>query len=207
MYSIKNISLLFLVLFTCYACSVKRYIPEDEYLYRGGTIHLEDSVKQENLSTLEEQLNSMLYPEPNSSFLGSYPGLYYYYKNQEENPGFIARFLNKRIGEEPVYFSEVNINDTEKLLENRLENNGYFYGELDYSVEIDSTDRTAEIDYTVQIGSPFRIATYQIEKESTDTLAIHDLIEESLSESVLGKGDTFRLSTFTDERARINDYL
>src|SRR5699024_1749690 len=104
-------------------------------------------------------------------------------------------------------FSEVNINDTEKLLENRLENNGYFYGDLDYSVEIDSTDRTAEIDYTVQIGNPFRIATYQIEKESTDTLAIHDLIQESLSESVLEKGDPFRLSTFTDERARIDDYL
>jgi len=180
MHRIKNISVLLLALFAFYACSVQKHIPEDEYLYQGGTIHMQDSVKQNNRSDLEAELNSVLYPEPNSTFLGMYPGLHYYYKAQKENPGFITRFLNKRIGEGPVYLSDVDIQGTQKLLGNRLENNGYFYGDADYSIKIDSTDKTAKVDYTVQTGKPFRIATYQIEKDTTDTLAIYDHIKESL---------------------------
>src|SRR5699024_7681991 len=207
MHSIINISLLSLALFNFYACSVQQYIPEDEYLYRGGTIHIQDSVKQHNRSDLEEELNSVLYPEPNATFLGMHPGLHYYYKAQDEDPGFITRFLNKKIGEGPVYLSDVDVQGTQELLQNRLENNGFFYGDAGYSVKIDSTDKTAKVDYTVQAGAPFRIATYQIERDTTDTLAIYDHIKESLSESVLEKGQPFSLNAFTDERERINDYV
>src|SRR5699024_2698844 len=140
-----------------------------------------------------------LYPMPNSRFLGMYPGLHYYYKAQQD-PGFITRFLNKKIGEEPVYLSEVDIEGTEKLLQNRLKNNGYFNGEVDYSVAVDSSDKTAEIDYTVKIGKPFRIAAYKIEKDSSDTLAIYNHIKESMAESVLEPGDAFSLNAFKNER-------
>lgn len=203
----KNISLLLFTLFAFYACSVQKYIPEDEYLYRGGTINIQDSVKQKNLSDLAYELNAVLYPEPNSKFLGLYPGLHYYYKAQKEDPGFITRFLNKKIGQEPVYLSDVDIEGTQKLLQNRLENNGYFYGDVAYSVEVDSADKTASVDYTIQIGKPFQIASYHIEKDSTDTLAIYDRIKESMEKSVLEKGDPFNLGAFKSERERIDGYL
>src|SRR5699024_3461266 len=204
---IKNIAFLLLVLFVFYACSVEKYIPKEKYLYRGGTINLRDSVNQQDLSNLKEVLNSVLYPEPNSTFLGLYPGLHYYYKAHQKKSGFIARFLNKKIGEEPVYLSDVNIKDTKKLLQNRLENNGYFYANVGSSVKIDSTDQTAKIKYVVKIGKPFQMAAYQIEKDTTDTLAIYDHIKKSLAETVLEKGDPFRLKDFKKERERIDNYL
>jgi len=207
MHQIKNISLLFLALSSFYACSVQKYIPEDEYLYQGSTIHIQDSLKQHNRADLAEELNSVLYPEPNSSFLGMNIGLHYYYKAQEENPGFITRFLNKKIGEGPVYLSDVDIQGTRELLQNRLENNGYFDGDAGYSIKTDSTDKTAQVNYMFQIDKPFRLATYQIEKDTTDTLSIYKHIKESLSETVLVKGQPYSLEAFTDERERINNYL
>lgn len=203
----KNIALLLLPLFAFYGCSVEKYIPKEKYLYRGGTINIRDSVNQQNLSGLKEALNSVLYPEPNSTFLGLYPGLHYYYKAHQKNPGFIARFLSKKIGEEPVYLSDVNIKDTKKLLRNRLENNGYFYANVGSSVKVDSAGQTAKIKYAVKIGKPFQMATYQIEKDTTDTLAIYGRIKQSLAETVLEKGEPFSLSNFKKERERIDDYL
>lgn len=192
---------------TVIACSVKKYIPQGEYLYREGKINIIDSVNQKGSTDLEEELESVLYPEPNSKLLGMYPGLHFYYKGQKEHPGFINRFLNKKIGEKPVYLSDVNLDNTKDLLQNRLENNGFFYGNIDSSVKKDSLKKTAKIDYTVAIGKPYRIAKYEIEKDSTDTLAIYNHLEKSLTASDLKKGNRFKLQDFKKERKRIDDYL
>ncbi len=203
----KNILLLVLLSWICYACSVKKYIPEGAYLYRGGTIHIKDSLHPKNLSQLKEAMNAALFPEPNSKFLGMYPGLHYHYKSKQEHPGFITRYLNKKMGEEPVYLTDVNLENTVKLLQNRMENNGYFYGDVNYSIAIDSLDKTAKIDYNVSIGKPYKMADYVVEKEASDTLAIYDHIKASLEESILKVGDPFTLSAFKKERNRIDAYL
>ena len=35
-------------------------------------------------------------------------GLYYYYKNQQEKTNFLNRWLYKKVGQKPVYQSDVN---------------------------------------------------------------------------------------------------
>ena len=104
--SINWFVLLWLVCLTLIlqACSVKKFIPQDKTLYTGADIKLNDtlyaSFKQDE--NLKNALAKVLYPEPNSKFLGGYPNLFFYYKGQKENPGFIYKFLAKKRGEEPV---------------------------------------------------------------------------------------------------------
>jgi len=193
-----------------YACSVKKYIPEDEYLFRGGKVTVLDSLKTKNISGLKKELQSLLYPEPNTKIFGLYPGLHYHYKAQKEKPGFIIRFLNKKIGEEPVYFSDVKIENTEDLIENRLQNNGFFGSKISSSIKKDSTSRTAKTNYTVEIGKPYHLKNYIAEVDSIDkldSLPVYEELRNSLSETILKNGSRYDLRAFEDERKRIDQYL
>ena len=192
------------------ACSVKRYIPDDEYLFLGGKVTVKDTVKIKNISGLEEELQSLLYPEPNTRILGMYPRLYYHFKAQKEKPGFLTRFLNKKIGEIPVYFSDVKLQNTEDLIENRLQNSGFFQSNISSIVLKDSISKTVKTNYTVEIGKAYELENYMIEVDSTDDLnsyAIYNELRNSLSETILKNESRYDLGAFKAERERIDQYL
>ena len=190
-----------------YSCSVKKYIPADEYLFRGGKVTVIDTVDIENKSGLEAELQELLYPEPNTKVLGLFPGLRYHYKAQAEKAGFIVRFLNKKIGEKPVYFSSVKIEKTKELIENRLQNSGFFISEISSSIEKDSASKTAISNYTVVIGKPYELDKYIVEIDSLDSFPIYQEIQNSLAETLLKNGSRYDLGAFKAERERIDQYV
>ncbi|PWH87208.1 translocation and assembly module lipoprotein TamL [Brumimicrobium oceani] len=192
------------------ACSVKKYIPEGEMLFRGGEVKVNDTLGNQDISSLESELQSLLYPDPNTKFLGLYPGLHYYYKAQKEKPNFIIRFLNKKIGEKPAYFSDVNVKKTQELLENRLENSGFFYTRTSSNIEKDSISKTVKTNYTVTIGEAYHLENYTVEVDSLEKanhVPIYYQLEKALSETILKKGIRYDLDAFKAERERIDKYL
>ena len=208
---IKYRFIVFFIAFTgLYSCAVKKYIPEDELLFRGGEVTIKDTVDIKDKRGLESELQDLLYPEPNKRIVWLYPGLHYYYKAQKEKPGFITRFLNKKIGEEPVYFSDVNIELTEDLIENRLQNSGFFDAKISSAIKKDSTSKKATTDYTVIIGKPYELDNYTIEVDSADSaysFPVYKEIQHSLEETILTKGSRYDLDAFKAERNRIDQYL
>lgn len=192
------------------SCGVKKYIPKDELLFRGGKVKVLDTVKIENKSGLENELQSLLYPEPNKRILGLYPRLRFHFRAQKEKPGFIVRYLNKKFGEEPVYFSDVDIEKTEDLIENRLQNSGFFDGRVSSEIKKDSTSKTVKTNYTVVIGKPYELDNYIVEIDSIDvpySFPIYKELNNSLSETILTKGSRYDLGAFKAERIRIDQYL
>lgn len=144
-------------------------------------------------------MEEALRPKPNTKFLGLRPGLHYYYKMQEEKPGFINRFFYKKIGENPVYQSDVKPYEVEEILVNRMENRGFFYSEA--TSEFEEKEKEASVKYTVTAPTPYTIATYQL-----DTLPqpIYSEIQQSVANSKLSKGMRFDLSNMKIERERID---
>lgn len=190
------------LLVAIHSCNVKKYIPEGEFLYKGATldVHAEADVKE--LDDIKEELEGLLRPEPNSKFLGMYVGLWAHYKGTQENPGFINRFLNKKIGQEPVYFSQVSPARTEDLIINRLENRGFFYSST--TSEVARDDKFAEIAYTASLSEPYRLTEVVLER---DSLEIDREIRALMEETALDSGSRFDLSTMTAERVRIDSAL
>ena len=201
-----------LVALAVYSCSVEKYIPEDEFLYRGANLKFTDTVLDKNYKEVKTETEGVLYPQPNSRFLGMYPGLYFHYKAQRENPGIINKFFNKKIGEEPVYFSDVELSETEELIYNRLENRGFFYSLIESNSTIDSLSHTAKVNYQVTLKKPYVLETYQLEKDSlpsTDSLELVKKLEKAVDDenSVIKKGMRFDLADFKSERERIDEFL
>ncbi|HEA28822.1 MAG TPA: hypothetical protein ENH91_02305 [Leeuwenhoekiella sp.] len=186
------------------SCSVDKFIPEDKLLYEGAELDVTSDTVIVNQSGLEGQLKGVLRPAPNGKVLGMRPGLYYYYKAQREKPGFINKFLNKKIGEEPVYLSDVQTLEMEKLLLNRLENNGFFYSNVTSSTTENQEDKTGRVTYSVKIANPYEISSYQLD---SDSLLVYSDIKTGLDEAILKKGMRFNLNAFKAERNRIDNQL
>lgn len=183
-------------------CNVKRYIPETEFLYKGAELKIQTESDIKGLDDVEEELESLLRPEPNSKILGMYVGLWAHYKGTQEKPGFINRFLNKKIGEKPVYFSQVVPSRTEELIINRLENRGFFYSSA--NSEVSRGEKFAEIEYTVEVSEPYKLLEVVVER---DSLEVDKEIIYLMKETKLDSGSRFDLNMLNFERNRIDSAL
>lgn len=186
------------------SCNVKKFVPDDKLLYTGAKIEIKSDTSIKNKSALETELNSVLSPQPNSKILGMQPGLYFHYKAQREKPGFINKFFDKQIGEEPVYGSDVAPIRTENLLKNRLENRGFFYSNVTASVNRQEDEKEMRVDYTADVPTPYLLENYKLD---SDTLQVYRRIKKQLSESPIEKGMRFDLSALKSERERIDQNL
>jgi len=183
-------------------CGVSKFIPEDEKLYTGAILEINRDFSVKGFKGLNAELEGLLKPKPNSKILGMRIGLWSHYKVQKENPGFINRFIYKKIGEEPVYFSSVEMGKTQELILNRLDNNGFFFSEV--GAEADQKPKKAAIKYTVDLAQPYQLASYHYEK---DSLPIDRSIRKLLASTEITEGDYFSLEMMKNERVRLDEGL
>ncbi len=184
------------------SCSVSRFVPEGKALYNGASVSVNGPDSIGKTGKIQQKLQALLYPEPNTSFLGGRLPLYFHYKAQKEKPGVIMKWLDEKFGEPPVYLGDVNQNRQKELLLNKLDNSGFFYSNV--LKELDSSDNGISIAYEATVRAPYRMATYGLEN---DSLPVHDAIQRSLSETVLEKGTVFDIGNLKAERERIDVYL
>ena len=185
-----------------HSCSITKYIPEGKQLYTGAEIEIKADSSVENIDDLKTELETVLRPKPNSKFLGMRLGLYYYYKNQKEHPGFVNRWLFKQIGEKPVYQSDIKTIEVEDILRNRLENNGFFYSTAESSFE--KKDREASVTYTLNILPPYKMVGFKLDAMPSP---LYDDVKQAKAESPLSKDMRFDLSNLKLERQRIHSEL
>ncbi|BAO56640.1 hypothetical protein NMS_2631 [Nonlabens marinus S1-08] len=189
-----------------YSCAVKKYVPEDELLLDGYKLEvsLDSAAVVKDMDLLKAELEQTLSPKPNAQFLGMRPGLHYYYKVNQDSAGFISRFLNRKIGEEPVYLSDVEEEATRDLIRNRLENRGFFFSNIFSEVERNEDIKEATVSYRVQLPSPYTLETYQIDR---DSIPFYAVLENQIEDSPIQKGSRFDLSAMKLERERIDQRL
>lgn len=205
----RKLHFVFYIFLVCaiQSCAVKKFMPDDVFLYSKGEVVITSDEQLADQKYIQQKLNEVLFPTPNTKRLGMRPGLHFHYKAKREKPGFFNRFMNKRIGEEPVYFDEVKIENTVKVLQNRLENLGFFTSEIDHTVAVDSSKRQKSIQYKIQLNKPYTLQSFQLDAQQLDTIALFKDIEKSLSESKVNTQSRFDLDVLKQERERIHAYL
>ena len=184
------------------SCGVKKFIPEDQKLYTGATLDIKANDSITSVDEVKSEILQIIRPNPNTKILGMRLGLYYHFKAQKEKPGFITKFFNDKFGEEPVYLSEIERESTEDLIDNRLENRGFFENSLDSKIM--DNGKMASIAYEATIKAPYRLQTYQLD---SIPVAVKNIIESTFEETLIKKGDRFDLALFKSERQRIDDAL
>lgn len=185
------------------SCNTTKLVPKGDALYTGATIKVKDSTltrKQKN--KVEETTENLPQPKPNSRFFGiPFKLIFYNMAGDTSKHGFIRKFLRK-IGSPPVLLSSVNLDYNVKLLENYLQNLGYFHTVA--SADTIVKRKKGHAYYTVTPGAVYTIRNVSFE---TDSSSVGKAIKETQPKTLLHKGDPFNLVIIKGERERIDARL
>ena len=125
----KIISISIICICIASSCSVQKYLPEGEKLYKGATVKVtKNKETKTSAKSLKKTIAMAASPKPNKYLLGQPYKVWFYYKIGEpkREKGFKA-FLRNRLGEPPVLSSRVNAKATAENMASLLDNLGYFH--------------------------------------------------------------------------------
>ncbi|HVY75658.1 MAG TPA: BamA/TamA family outer membrane protein [Puia sp.] len=186
-----------------FSCSETKSLEAGQYLYDGAAIKIKSDppAKKKERKDLEQQLNSLLRPVPNSSILGVRVKLLLYNMGSAKGKG-IGHWIQQHLGEPPVIASYSVMEKSRSVLQNRLENRGYFKD----TVILDTVykGRKLAATYTAEIGYQYKIRNLIYPK---DPDSLSQQIATLARRSLLKTGDPYNLDVIKEERTRIDTRL
>lgn len=199
-----NIYICLFVVALLSACSNTKYLDKGQLLYTGAEINIiGDTITKDAKKNLEDDFKEQITPNPNSTFLGLRPKLWFYNIAGEpkKDKGF-RYWLRNKFGEEPVLLTDVDQEFNRNLIENIAENQGYFNVRARY----DTIRNGKKVKVAYQVTPN---AQYIIDRVSfpTDTTALEKEISNTKEETLLKVGSPFNLDVIKAERERIDNQL
>ena len=194
-------NLLLLPLMLAAACNVTKHLPPGETLYAGAKVTVEGPNKKLS-KVLKSDLAALIRPKPNTSILGIRYKLYFYYVAGEPKGKGLRKFIRNTLGEPPVLASEVNIEKNRLVLQNRLENKGYFHAAV--TGDTSTKKRLTTAKFNAVTGPQYKIRSVHFPEDSSD---ISKEIRASAKKALLQVGDPYDLETIKNERVRIDTRL
>jgi outer membrane protein insertion porin family len=175
------------------SCSRKN-IPEGDSLFIGSTVKIENAEKMtaKEKKALRKELATLVRPRPNSKFLGMRIKLWV-----NSIP-----FLRKKFGEPPVLTSTVNFDKNQQVLQNRLENRGYFQAIVSFDTTTKRKKTSAR--FTAKVGPQYKINSVSF---PTDSSELGKAIAATADKTVLKPGKPYDLDVIKAERTRIDGRL
>lgn len=197
--------LLPLLLIWCSSCSNTRFLEEGETLYIGNKVKVEDSTfSKSRRKAMTTELSDIIRPRPNRSFLGIRFKLWVYNMAGEPKSEIgLRHWLRNKIGEPPVYGSDMNIKTNIAILNNYLQNQGYFSA-VSKGEKITNKKRT-EAFFTVHPGIQDSIRKVTFSLADSTKLGRH--IYATKDKSLLRPGRPYNLNVIITERERITQVL
>ena len=202
---IKPLYILFFILITA-GCSNTKHLPKGDLLYTGGKVTINDSLMpKKEKKALTKELEELLRPKPNSNFFGLRFKLYFYNLAGEpkKEKGF-RNWLRNKVGEPPVLFSQVDLDYNADILQNYMENRGYFKTRT--SADSISKNKRAKAIYTVTTKKQFKIRNVSFPSDSTASQLEKD-IARLKRRTLLKSGNPYDLDVIKAERERIDQRL
>ncbi|GHT74103.1 membrane protein [Bacteroidia bacterium] len=131
------------------ACNTTKYIPEGKYLLEKVDLEMDDKGAD------PAALLPYIQQKANASKWGIYV-----YNLVDNDSNFIKKFIRKT-GEPPVIFNPEKVNLSVHELGNEMKNLGYLNTQV--SVQVDTTEKKAQVVYRIHNGEPYRIRNYTID--------------------------------------------
>ena len=187
------------------ACNESRHLAPGQTLYTANVLKIQSSVKlsHHQQKVLLSELKPLVRPTLNSKLLGWRFRLWVYNVagDTKKKKGF-KHWLKYKLGEAPVLATPTLIEKNRQVLQNHLENKGYFQDTVLSATPVKNKHLTAV--YTAQIGQRYTIRQAGFPPDS-DLLS--QTIDSLQSHSLLKKGDGYDLDVIKEERTRIDSRL
>ena len=197
-------SLVYYFIFLCLltSCSVQRFLPPGETLYREAHVVVKrDSGVSASARSLKNMLKSATRPRHNKFLLGKpYKVWWWYVIGAPKREKGLKAFLRNRLGEPPVFGSRVNPKTTTENLQAFMENLGYFHSAVSGDTSIKGY--YLEANYNARISPRYTIRNISWVKDSLPLLGLLERQQQRGSE--LKSGNPYQLSDIQSERNRLD---
>ncbi len=187
------------------SCSVAKFLPPGERLYRGATIKVaKDKDVETSRRSLKKQIQPVARPRPNKFFLGQpYKVWWWYVIGQPKKQKGFKVWLRNTLGEPPVLSSSVNWQTTAENMSAFLENEGYFHS----SVTGDTIHKNyfTKAIYSAHVLPQYTVNNITWVNDSSNFL--QTLISANPRQTLLKSGKPYRLQDIEAERNRLDLFL
>jgi len=182
------------------SCSVKKYLPPGEKLYRGPIVMVkkEKGVKDSN-GSLKKMLKSTVRPLPNKFILGQPYKVWWWYKIKTKKQTGLKAWLRKKLGEPPILSSKINAPVTAENMQAYMENNGYFHTK----VKGDTINKSYFV-YDRYDADVFPQYTIKSITWVSDSSALLKQLQKSDRKPILKVGNPYKLNDIEAERSRLD---
>lgn len=178
-----------------------KLVPDNQVLYTKSSVDLVAEGKVTAKKKIKELLNSNILPKPNTSILGMRPGLWFFYKAGNPEKKGIRSFMKNKLGQAPVYMSDIDPKQIAQLLKGHLINNGYFLANVKSTVSV--KEKKGSVNYTANVHSPYRLRDISFPR--MDTLFTN--IDSVKADSYLKTKQRYSLERLKAEQERLETAL
>lgn len=183
------------------ACTAMKFVPEGKALYTEAEVKVVPSGKVKAKRTIKTLLEDNILPEPNKTFLGMRPGLWFFYKAGNPKKKGLRSFMKNKLGKPPVYMSDMDHEQIAGMLKGHLFNNGYFQAWVEPEATIKG--KKGKLKFTAFVHEAYRIR--EIRYPEMDTLFAN--IDSIKNDSYIEPGQRYSLERLEAEQGRIEEAL
>jgi outer membrane protein insertion porin family len=181
-------------------CNATKYLKENEKFYAGSEIKFDPQGKVGGKKELKKDLESMIVPAPNTEILGMRPGVWLFFRERNANKKKgLKAFIRRKFGQVPVLISDIKPDQTAKMLEGQLQNDGYFKSEVTYKLK--ERKKESKVIYNVLLYPPYKLRNIVYPSPKDSMYAV--IIESLKAESLLKEKQRYDLARLQAEQQRI----
>ncbi len=209
-YRLIIICVTLLTMMTVISCSTTRRLGPGETRYTGiGKFNVVTTDKEKAPAELVEDLKHAANCDANDYIIAPFikiPVGLWVYNNWNDSSKGIKGWLYNKLVEAPVLITEVRPEMRVKLMEQILDNNGYFGSTASYDIKYNAKNkRKASIDYRIDMSRPYRIDSIIYLSKPEPMCGFIDSVAK-LS-PYLQKGEVFCVDSLASERIRITNAM
>ena len=199
------------VLIIC-SCSTTKRLEDDEILYTGVTdIVFNAPANEKIISSVDDQILDAVNVKPNGSIISPYLrspfqlGLWVYNWGDTTMTGF-KRWIYNRLAKQPVLISDVKPEMRIEMINDILNNNGYFGSKAHYELRYNKRDaKQARIHYNIDLTTPYKLNNVEFFKADTDVELYIDSLARA--EAYLSPGNRYCTDSLEIVRTNITNTM
>lgn len=207
----RKVLFLIICLAMLVGCSTTSRLASDEQLYN-GIKHFEVNAQNEEKlpAGLKNEISEAITVKPNNPYpftnvRSPFPlGLWVWNHWSGYEKGF-KHWVYEKIAEEPVLISDVRPDLRVKMIDQVLENNGYFQGTTTYELSHKKNPKIQSVSYVVNTGPAFLIDSIEFPSDSSRLGHLIDSIGRT--QPYLVKGSRFSVDSLKNARTKIAHVL
>ncbi len=193
------------------ACDNTKHLAPGQNLYVGAELKVkaDPKISKSRAKALESDMKSLIRPKPNSKILGVRLKLSLYNSVDTPKGKGLRYFIKNKLGEPPVIASYNTLIKDRDVIQNRLENRGWFQDTVTLDTIVKHRKFTAV--FTAYVHNQYTIGTVAFPKDSSvlsrNIRGRDSTQKRALSRSLLKPGSPYDLDVVKAERVRIDARL